>query len=138
QPLPGFLAEALREYLADKPTGKPVWPGTWTEKAAMMIRRDLAEARAAWLSESKDAEDRQEREQTDFLAYRNAAGLVADFHCLRHTFISTLARAGIHPKTAQTLARHSTITLTLDRYSHVGLFDLAGALDRCPSILGPS
>src|SRR5262249_25874570 len=25
----------------------------------------------------------------------------------------------------------------LDRYSHVGLFDLAGALDRLPSILGP-
>ena len=30
--------------------------------------------------------------------------------------------------------RHSTITLTMDRYTHVGLFDTAGALDRLPPI----
>ena len=39
------------------------------------------------------------------------------FHALRHTFITNLARSGVHPKTAQSLARHSTITLTMDRYS---------------------
>src|SRR5581483_5553721 len=46
------------------------------------------------------------------VAYRDAAGHVADFHALRHTFISNLARGGVHPKVAQQLARHSTITLT--------------------------
>jgi hypothetical protein len=29
---------------------------------------------------------------------------VFDFHAIRHQFISSLAAAGVHPKTAQTLA----------------------------------
>jgi hypothetical protein len=32
--------------------------------------------------------------------------------------------------------RHSTITLTLDRYSHVGLHDTAGAFDKLPALPG--
>jgi hypothetical protein len=47
-----------------------------------------------------------------------------------------LARAGVHPKAAQALARHSTITLTLDRYTHVDLPDLSSALDRLPALAG--
>ena len=43
------------------------------------------------------------------------------------------ARGGVHPKTAQALARHSTITLTMDRYSHVGLYDEAAALETLPA-----
>lgn len=31
----------------------------------------------------------------------------------------------MHPKIAQQLARHSTITLTMDRYSHTVMGDLA-------------
>ena len=30
-----------------------LWPGTWTEKAAMMLRRDLKAARKAWINETK-------------------------------------------------------------------------------------
>ena len=52
------------------------------------------------------------------LVYRNQDGLVADFHALRHTFMTNLAIAGVHPKTAQMLARHSTIAMTMDRYTH--------------------
>ena len=52
------------------------------------------------------------------IAYRDDGGRVADFHALRHTFITNLARAGVHPSDAQTLARHSTITLTMDHYTH--------------------
>jgi integrase len=52
------------------------------------------------------------------IPYRDEDGLVADFHALRHTFISNLANGGVHPKVAQALARHSTITITMDRYSH--------------------
>jgi len=51
-----------------------------------------------------------------------------DFHSLRHTFLMNLARAGVHPKTAQALARHSTISLTLDRYTHVSLGDEVRAI----------
>ena len=41
-----------------------------------------------------------------------------DFHSLRHTFGTMLAAAGVHPKTAQDLMRHSDINLTMSRYTH--------------------
>jgi integrase len=71
-------------------------------------------------------------------AYLTAAGIAfvddtgrrLDLHSLRHSFISNLAAAGVHPKTAQRLARHSTMELTMKRYTHLGLSDMAGALER--------
>jgi hypothetical protein len=62
---------------------------------------------------------------------------VADFHALRHMFISNLARRGVHPKVAQALARHSTITLTMDRYSHTLMGEQADALAVLPDLSGP-
>jgi hypothetical protein len=58
----------------------------------------------------------------------------AIFHALRHTFISNLAAGGVHPKTAQRLAQHSTITLTMDRCTHLRREDLAGALQTLPDL----
>ncbi len=68
------------------------------------------------------------------IEYRDDAGRVADFHALRHAFISNLARGGVHPKIAQQLARHSTITLTMDRYSHTVIGDLADGLNALPEL----
>ncbi len=68
------------------------------------------------------------------IAYQTDNGQVFDFHALRHQFISNLALAGVHPKAAQALARHSTITLTLNRYTHVDLPDLLSPLDRLPAL----
>jgi hypothetical protein len=70
------------------------------------------------------------------IPYVDADGLFADFHCLRHTFISNLARGGIHPKVAQALARHSTITLTMDRYSHTLVEEQSAALAVLPDLSG--
>src|SRR5262249_27614559 len=72
------------------------------------------------------------------IAYRDDAGRVADFHALRHTFISNLARGGIHPKLAQSLARHSTITLTMDRYPHTLIGEQADALAVLPDLSRPA
>jgi integrase len=41
------------------------------------------------------------------------------FHDLRHSHATQLLSAGIHPKVAQERLGHSTITTTLDLYSHV-------------------
>lgn len=41
------------------------------------------------------------------------------FHDLRHTHATQLLLAGEHPKVAQERLGHSTITVTLDLYSHV-------------------
>ena len=139
QPIPGWLAERLRPWLGNRfgaeicssdPASPPangdhagaekvpdpetkLWPGTWSERAAAMLRRDL---------------------QAAGIPYKDDRGRQFDFHALRHQFISNLASAGVHPKVAQQLARHSTISLTMDRYTHVELADLAGALDLLPRL----
>jgi len=56
--------------------------------------------------------------------YEDNSGRFADFHALRHTFISNLARAGVHPRNAEALARHSTIDLRMNVYTHVAMGDL--------------
>jgi integrase len=116
-PLRTDLAVMLRSYLAGRAVDAPVWPGTWAEKGAKMLRADLEQAGVPYVDED---------------------GHYRDFHSLRHRFGTELAAANVAPKVAQTLMRHSTITLTLDRYTHVGLFDTAGALDRLPPIPGRS
>jgi integrase len=56
--------------------------------------------------------------------FAKAAGRVKDvprirFHDLRHSHATQLLAAGVHPKVAQERLGHSTITTTLDLYSHV-------------------
>jgi integrase len=41
------------------------------------------------------------------------------FHDLRHTCATLLLTKGVHPKIVQELLGHSTISITLDTYSHV-------------------
>lgn len=41
------------------------------------------------------------------------------FHDLRHSHATQMLLAGVHPKVAQERLGHSTITTTLDLYSHV-------------------
>ncbi len=114
QPLPPDVAEALSGYLTDRPATGPHWPGTWYEDAAEMLRIDLEAAS---------------------IPYRDADGRVADFHALRHSYITLLERSGVSPKLAQELARHSDIRLTMNVYTHARLHDLAGAVEGLPALL---
>ena len=41
------------------------------------------------------------------------------FHNLRHTCATLLSTKGVHPKIGQEMLGHSSITITLDIYSHV-------------------
>ena len=41
------------------------------------------------------------------------------FHDLRHTCVTLLLIKGVHPKIVQELLGHSSISITLDTYSHV-------------------
>jgi integrase len=48
------------------------------------------------------------------------AGLPAvTFHGLRHSHLTALLRAGVHPKIASSRAGHASIAITMDTYSHV-------------------
>lgn len=103
--------------------------GGYDRKTAKMMRVDLAAARLAWLDESENKEDRAARERSDFLKYQDSQNRFADFHANRHTFITNLGRAGVSPKTAQTLARHSDIRLTMNVYSHTDLDEKRQAIE---------
>jgi integrase len=55
----------------------------------------------------------------DFQALLKRAGLPRiRFHDLRHTCATLLLRQGVNPKIVQELLGHSTVAMTLDRYSH--------------------
>src|SRR5262249_26291424 len=56
--------------------------------------------------------------------FAKVAGILDDvprirFHDLRHSHATQLLAAGVHPKVAQERLGHSTISVTLDLYSHV-------------------
>ena len=63
------------------------------------------------------------------IPYEDEDGRVADFHSLRHTFITLLVQAGAPLAKVQKLARHSTPHLTAKYYTHLRAEDLRGALD---------
>jgi hypothetical protein len=89
-------------------------------------------ARDRWLNDAKTVVEFQRRLKSGFLCYCNHDGLFADFHSMRHLFITSLERAGISPKMAQTFARHSDIRLTLGVYTHVELNDQTAAIGALP------
>jgi integrase len=98
--LMGATAQAIREYFLqeDKQGGDTAFPMPHRSNIVKMLKRDLADAN---------------------IAYTDDAGRDVDFHALRHTFITNLALAGVHPAVAQKLARHSSIELTMKYYTHV-------------------
>ena len=70
----------------------------------------------------------------NFLAAEDEHGRVVDFHALRTTFITNLSRSGVAPKTAQLLARHCDINLTMNTYTMLGVMDTAAAVETLPAI----
>ncbi len=68
------------------------------------------------------------------IPYVDDRGLYADFHGLRHTFISELDHPDVSPKVRQSLARHSSVSLTLDTYTHPRLYSERAALDKLPKL----
>ncbi len=137
------LVGHLKYWLAAKKALKPEdllfpisgkVPGGTERKTNKMMRHDLQAARKKWIEEAKgNAEEMTLREKSDFLSYQNDDGLFADFHSNRHMFITSLEQAGLSPKMAQTLARHSDVRLTLGIYTHVGLHDQTSAIESLPA-----
>jgi integrase len=115
QPIGADLVAVLREYLKGRPAGVPVWHLKGV-RTAEMLRHDLEDAGIEYVVEGPDGPE------------------YADFHALRHTYITSLERAGVSIKTAMMLARHSDPKLTLNVYTHRGLVDLAAAVEQLPRL----
>lgn len=102
------LGPALAAELAPL---RGLWfPGTWHDRSAVMVRRDLDEARVCTAER-------------------------IDLHGLRHTYITWCAqRWGV--EVTQRLARHSTSVLTLDYYTHASPDHVAAAAGELEHRLG--
>ena len=66
------------------------------------------------------------------IAFLNATGHRADFHSLRHTLATNLARAGTAPRVAMEIMRHSDMRLTAKTYTDAGLLPVADAVLKLP------
>ena len=67
------------------------------------------------------------------IPYRDPAGLVFDFHSLRCQCATLADQAGVSPRVAQKLMRHSTLELT-GRYTRPRMHDVEGAIGALPSL----
>jgi len=112
-PLRAETAAALQDYFGMKLPTVRAFPMPKGGVGAKMLRADLDAAG---------------------IAYRDGDGRVVDFHALRHTFITNLANANVHPSVARRLARHSDVNLTLSRYTHTSLERQSDAIERLPDI----
>jgi integrase len=115
QPIQPALALFLKPWLIGKPNCQPLFAvSRWAILAAL-----------------------QGDELAAGIQYENEQGF-ADFHALRHSFITTLAKSNAPVKIVQSLARHSTPVLTLGVYTHLGLYDQTPALDALPDLTRPA
>ena len=136
QPIRRDLADLLRPWLAERPRDERPF-ARLPKSTGRMLCKDLAAARKRWIAEGKTEAEQKRREESEFLRYEDSAGRFADFHAMRHTYISGIVAGGASVKTAQELARHSDPRLTIGRYSHARLHDLQRALDALPATTTP-
>ncbi len=144
-PLRADLVQELREHLEEKLTRRRgemfkngrtemplALPGGMTlfnvpQGLVRIFDRDLVAAGLA--HEVVDPQTGKKRiDKTD------ADGRTLDVHCLRHTFATLLSKAGVVPRMAQELMRHSDIRLTMNVYTHLQLVDTASAVELLPRI----
>lgn len=106
--LPALAVEALRRHKAEQ------------AKAALASGLRAVFEKSDLVCPSPLGEPRRPRDVTKAFARAvGKLGLNVRFHDLRHTHISHLLAAGVHPKVASERAGHASVAITLDVYSHV-------------------
>ena len=68
------------------------------------------------------------------IPYTDAEGRRADLHALRHTYGTLLSKAGVSPREAMELMRHTDLRQAMKVYTDPRLFNLSAAVERLPSI----
>jgi len=116
-PLREELAQALRDALREHGPWEPLFALKKSWRPAEMLRFDL---RAVGIPVADDQ------------------GRVLDFHSFRHTFVSNLLRSGASQTVVKSLARHSTLVLSVDTYGHLEDGEDRVALRNLPKLdVGP-
>jgi integrase len=106
QPLPAPVVPELARWVAGRAPKDRLWKSVPDSMAGVM-RCDLKAAGVPVV---------------------DASGAEADFHGLRHTFGTWLARGGASPQECQRLMRHGSIELTQRLYTHLDDADLQRAV----------
>jgi hypothetical protein len=101
----------LAAYVATVAAGAPIFRLP-IDKGAKMLRVDLKAAG---------------------IPYRDAAGLVFDFHSLRCEMATLADAAGVSPRVVQRMMRHSSLELT-GRYTRSRAVDIEAAAGMLPSL----
>jgi integrase len=120
-PLPALAAAALRRHRAQQSEARLLLGGAYQDLGLVCARADG----------SHEQPDSFSKKFQLFLSAMNLPKI--RFHDLRHSHATHLLRQGVHPKVVSERLGHSSITITLDTYSHVvpGLQeDAARQLDR--------
>jgi integrase len=115
-----YAAAELKDFLKDKMPNVKAFGGSYkqlTDKTAKMIQADLKEAG---------------------IDYKDNSGRYFDFHALRRETGTLLAAAGVHPKVAQSIMRHSDINLTMSLYTHTLRGQESEAVAKLPDLSQPS
>jgi integrase len=110
-PIQRSLVDDLAAYVAPLEPKMPIFPLP-SGKGAKMLRRDLKAAG---------------------IPYRDASGLVFDFHSLRCELATLADAAGVSPRVVQRMMRHSTLELT-GRYTRPRVVDIEAAAGLLPSL----
>ena len=71
--------------------------------------------------------------KTACIPLEDERGHRVDFHALRMTYITRLQRAGVSPREAMELARHSDMRLTMKTYTDTAALPLAATVRKLPS-----
>lgn len=105
-PLHPDLVPLIQKRLSETTNGDPLFPFLEQRKTADMIQVDLSVAK---------------------IVYEDSEGRFADFHALRHSFITGLWQSGVSPEVVMALARHRSLQMTM-RYTHVDRRDQIKAI----------
>jgi integrase len=104
--LPAIAVDALRQHRARQAADRLRVGSLWIDHDLVCCRPDGMPLSPRQLSKT-------------FAALSRRLKLGVRFHDLRHTHMSHLLAAGVHPKVASERAGHASISITLDVYSHV-------------------
>lgn len=113
-PLHPDLVPLLRGRISKLYNGAPLFPLLEHRKTAQMMQVDL---------------------EAVGIPYQDANGRFADFHALRHSFITALWESGVSPEVVMALARHRSLNMTM-RYTHVDRSSQVRAVNSMRSPLG--
>lgn len=132
QPIPSFFRPSLAAYVADMADEVFLWPGGWEQDEQGRW------VEAGWIAGKEAGEFlRKDAAKVGIVIGRKGrhanGGRVLDFHSFRHSYVSSLDRAGISEGLSRKLARASCRAI-LERYTHRELTELASAVEGIPVI----